>query len=70
MSGSVRLPYSSGLDGLRALAVVAVLLYHAELPWIPVRFRARLTDRAMGTWRSSGGSRSYWLLACVHPLES
>ena len=34
----VRLPYSPGLDGLRALAVIAVLLYHAELPWIPGGF--------------------------------
>ena len=34
MGGGVRLPYLPGLDGLRALAVIAVLLYHAELPWI------------------------------------
>lgn len=27
-----RLPYFAGLDGLRALAVIAVLLYHADLP--------------------------------------
>jgi peptidoglycan/LPS O-acetylase OafA/YrhL len=26
-----RLPYLPGLDGLRALAVAAVLLYHADL---------------------------------------
>jgi peptidoglycan/LPS O-acetylase OafA/YrhL len=32
------LPYLPGLDGLRALAVVAVLLYHAGLPWIPGGF--------------------------------
>jgi peptidoglycan/LPS O-acetylase OafA/YrhL len=32
------LPYSPGLDGLRALAVIAVLLYHAELAWIPGGF--------------------------------
>lgn len=31
-AGGVRLPYMPGLDGLRALAVTAVLLYHAELP--------------------------------------
>ena len=34
----MRLPYSPGLDGLRALAVIAVLLYHAELSWIPGGF--------------------------------
>lgn len=32
------LGYIPGLDGLRALAVVAVLLYHADLPWIPAGF--------------------------------
>jgi len=30
--------YLPGLDGLRAISVVAVLLYHAELPWIPGGF--------------------------------
>ena len=30
----VRLPYSPGLDGLRALAVTVVLLYHAGLGWM------------------------------------
>jgi peptidoglycan/LPS O-acetylase OafA/YrhL len=34
----VRLSYSPGLDGLRALAVMAVLLYHADLHWIPGGF--------------------------------
>ena len=33
-SPTVGLPYLPGLDGLRALAVVAVLLYHAELSWL------------------------------------
>src|SRR5918993_1351844 len=37
-AGGVRLPYLPGLDGLRALAVIAVLLYHAELRWIPGGF--------------------------------
>src|SRR5918998_6040437 len=31
-TGGVQLPYLPGLDGLRALAVIAVLLYHAGLP--------------------------------------
>ena len=37
-AGGVRLSYLPGLDGLRALAVIAVLLYHAQLPWIPGGF--------------------------------
>jgi peptidoglycan/LPS O-acetylase OafA/YrhL len=37
-ASGVRLPYVPGLDGLRALAVVAVLLYHAGLAWIPGGF--------------------------------
>ena len=27
--------YLPGLDGIRALAVLGVLLYHADLPWLP-----------------------------------
>ena len=30
---SPKLPYSSGLDGLRAIAVMAVLFYHLQFPW-------------------------------------
>ena len=30
--------YMPGLDGLRAVAVIAVLLYHADVPWIPGGF--------------------------------
>ena len=37
-TGAVGLPYLPGLDGLRALAVAAVLLYHAELSWLPGGF--------------------------------
>src|SRR4051812_39741890 len=33
-TGDLRLSYLPGLDGLRAFAVTAVLLYHAELSWI------------------------------------
>lgn len=33
-----RLPFLPGLDGIRALAVVAVLLYHAEVGWMPGGF--------------------------------
>ena len=31
--GPARLPHLRGLDGVRALAVVAVLLYHLGVPW-------------------------------------
>ncbi len=34
----VRMRYMPGLDGLRAFAVTAVLLYHADLSWIPGGF--------------------------------
>ena len=33
-----RLPYRPALDGLRALAVVAVFAYHARLPWARAGF--------------------------------
>jgi len=33
MTSSNRLSYIVGLDGIRALAVMAVLFYHAEAPW-------------------------------------
>ena len=32
---SHRLPYLPGLDGMRAIAVIAVLLYHAQVGWVP-----------------------------------
>ena len=35
---SSRLRYVPGLDGLRALSVTAVLLYHAEVTWMPGGF--------------------------------
>ncbi|MEX1255647.1 MAG: acyltransferase family protein [Dehalococcoidia bacterium] len=35
---SQRLPYLPGIDGLRALAVLAVLVYHAEPGWLPGGF--------------------------------
>jgi peptidoglycan/LPS O-acetylase OafA/YrhL len=34
----VHLGYLPGLDGLRAIAVIAVLLYHAEISWMPGGF--------------------------------
>lgn len=32
------LPHLVGLDGLRAVAVIAVILYHADVPWLPGGF--------------------------------
>ena len=36
--GTARMGYQPALDGLRAVAVIAVLLYHADLRWIPGGF--------------------------------
>ena len=33
-----RVPYLPGLDGMRALAVVAVMVYHANPAWLPGGF--------------------------------
>lgn len=33
-----RMPYLPALDGLRAISVIAVLLYHAEVSWLPAGF--------------------------------
>jgi peptidoglycan/LPS O-acetylase OafA/YrhL len=35
---TARTGYLPGLDGMRALSVVAVLLYHAGMPWLPGGF--------------------------------
>ena len=37
-SPSVKLSYLPSLDGLRAVAVMAVLLYHADIGWLPGGF--------------------------------
>jgi peptidoglycan/LPS O-acetylase OafA/YrhL len=37
-ASSRRLPYQPGLDGLRALAVAGVFLYHAGVSWMPGGF--------------------------------
>ncbi|HSP27596.1 MAG TPA: acyltransferase, partial [Ilumatobacteraceae bacterium] len=33
-----RVPYLPGLDGMRAIAVVAVMVYHANPDWLPGGF--------------------------------
>lgn len=38
VEGSRGLNYIPGLDGIRAVAVLAVLLYHADVPWMPGGF--------------------------------
>jgi peptidoglycan/LPS O-acetylase OafA/YrhL/lysophospholipase L1-like esterase len=37
-SAPPRLGYQPGLDGLRAVSVAAVVLYHADIPWMPGGF--------------------------------
>jgi len=75
MSGvpEVRLPYRPGLDGLRALAVIAVLLYHADLTWIPGGFLGvevffvisgyLITALLLAEWRQRGriDLKTFWL---------
>jgi peptidoglycan/LPS O-acetylase OafA/YrhL len=69
----VRLPYSPGLDGLRAFAVIAVLLYHAQLAWIPGGFLGvevffvisgyLITALLLAEWRQRGriDLKTFWL---------
>jgi peptidoglycan/LPS O-acetylase OafA/YrhL len=69
----VRLTYSPGLDGLRAIAVSAVLLYHAELPFVPGGFLGvevffvisgyLITALLLAEWRTKGriSLKDFWL---------
>ena len=41
-----RLPYTPALDGLRGLAVAAVLLFHGEIPGVPGGHLGVLTGRS------------------------
>ena len=65
--------YMPGLDGLRALAVLAVIAYHEQLAWAPggllgvgVFFTLSgylITDLLLGQWARSGGLNlgDFWL---------
>ena len=69
----VRLSYSPGLDGLRALAVMAVLLYHADLTWLPGGFLGvevffvisgyLISALLLAEWRQKGriNLKEFWL---------
>jgi peptidoglycan/LPS O-acetylase OafA/YrhL len=69
----VRLSYSPGLDGLRAIAVMAVLLYHADLTWIPGGFLGvevffvisgyLITALLLAEWHQKGriNLKDFWL---------
>ena len=68
-----RLPYQPALDGLRALAVIAVLLYHANLSWIPGGFLGvemffvisgyLITSLLLAEWAEQGrvDFKSFWV---------
>jgi peptidoglycan/LPS O-acetylase OafA/YrhL len=70
---STRIPYLPGLDGLRAIAVIAVLLYHGEWTWalggflgVEVFFVISgylITSLLLAEWRDNGSIdlRHFWL---------
>jgi peptidoglycan/LPS O-acetylase OafA/YrhL len=70
---SPALSYLPGLDGLRALAVIGVLLYHADLAWIPGGFLGvevffvisgyLITSLLLAEWRQQGriDLKAFWL---------
>ena len=67
------LSYLPGLDGLRALAVIGVLLYHADLAWAPGGFLGvevffvisgyLITSLLLAEWRQQGhvDLTAFWL---------
>lgn len=68
-----RSPYLSGLDRLRAVSVLAVLLYHAGVPWLPGGFLGvevffgisgyRITALLLTEWGANGrvALGAFWL---------
>jgi peptidoglycan/LPS O-acetylase OafA/YrhL len=73
MTFSNRLSYITGLDGIRALAVMAVLFYHADYPWALGGFLGvetffvlsgfLITSLLLAEWQSSGriDLKFFWL---------
>ena len=71
--GGTTLSYLPGLDGMRALAVIAVLLYHAGLAWVPGGFLGvevffvisgyLITALLLAEWRQMGSIdlKAFWL---------
>ena len=73
MTSSNRLSYITGLDGIRAVAVMAVLFYHANTPWALGGFLGvetffvlsgfLITSLLLTEWQSTGSInlRNFWL---------
>src|SRR5262245_55478485 len=73
MTSSNRLSYITGLDGIRAVAVMAVLFYHADAPWALGGFLGvetffvlsgfLITSLLLAEWQSTGSIRlgNFWL---------
>ncbi len=71
--GGTTLSYLPGLDGMRALAVIAVLLYHAGIAWVPGGFLGvevffvisgyLITALLLAEWRQKGSIdlKAFWL---------
>jgi peptidoglycan/LPS O-acetylase OafA/YrhL len=74
MNSSTRLPYIPGLDGIRALAVLAVLCYHANYSWALGGFLGvetffvlsgfLITLLLLSEWQATGeiNLKNFWLL--------
>ncbi|MEV0050447.1 acyltransferase family protein [Saccharopolyspora shandongensis] len=64
-TGDAKRRYASGLDGLRALAVLMVLVYHGNEEWLPGGFLGvdvffvisgyLITDQLCAKWQQKGG---------------
>ena len=73
MKSANRLPYITGLDGIRAVAVMAVLCYHANFPWALGGFLGvetffvlsgfLITSLLLVEWQTSGriNLQNFWL---------